>query len=109
MRPGARTATRSVIIPKKIRIFELLHDITIFPEVRGRVLLCPVLWARLVQQIRQAVRVRTWSSTTLGRFTFTPLAFVLHVGISHKIQAIIRFTLTVVSMAHRVVLLPLGM
>ena len=77
--------------------------------MRGRVLLRPVLWARLVQQIRQAVRIRTWSSTALGRFTFTPLAFVLRIGISHKIQAIIHFTLTVVSMACRVVLLPLGM
>ena len=33
---------------EKVGIFELLHDITIFPEVRGRFVLRPVLWARLV-------------------------------------------------------------
>ena len=49
MRPGARTASWSIIIPERIRIFELLHDVTIFPEVRGRVLLCPMLWTGLVQ------------------------------------------------------------
>ena len=85
MRPGARTASWSMIILERIRIFELLHDVTIFPEVRGRVLLRPMLWARLVQQIRQAVRVRTWPSTALGRFTLTPLALVMCISISHKI------------------------
>ena len=85
MRPGARTATWSMVIPERIGIFELLQDVTIFREVRGRVLLRPMLWARLVQQIRHAIRVRTWPSTTLGRFTLTPLAFVLRVGISHEI------------------------
>ena len=85
MRAGARTASWSMIIPERIRIFELLHDVTIFPEVRGRVLLRPMLWAGLIQQIRQMVRIRTWPSTTLGRFTLTPLALVMCVGISHKV------------------------
>ena len=69
MRAGARTASWSMIIPERIRIFELLHDGTIFPEVRGRVLLRPMLWTGLVQQIRQTVQIRTWPSTALGRFT----------------------------------------
>ena len=85
MRPGARTASWSMIIPERIRIFELLHDVTIFPEVRGWDLLRPMLWTGLVQQIRQMVWIRTWPSTALGRFTLTPLALVMCISISHKV------------------------
>ena len=85
MRAGAQTASWSMIIPEKIRIFELLHDVTIFLEVRGRVLRRPMLSTRLVQQIRQTVRIRTWPSIALGRFTLTPLALVMCISISHKV------------------------
>ena len=74
-----------MIIPERIRIFELLHDVTIFPEVRGRDLLRPMLWTGLVQQIRQTVRIRIWPSTVLGRFTLTPLALVVCINISLKV------------------------
>ena len=85
MRAGARTASWSMIIPERIRIFELLHDVTIFPEVRGRFLLRPMLWTGLVQQIRQTVRIRIWPSIALGWFTLTPLALVMCISISHKV------------------------
>ena len=85
MRAGARTTSWSMIIPERIRIFELLHDVTIFPEVRGRVLLRPMLWTGLVQQIRQTVRIRIWPSIALGRLTLTPLALVMCISVSHKV------------------------
>ena len=85
MRSGARTASWSMIILEIIRIFELLHDVTIFAEVRGRVLLRPMLWTGLVQQIRQTVRIRIWPSTALGQFTLTLLALVVCISISHKV------------------------
>ena len=108
MRARARTASWSMIIPERIRIFELLHDVTIFSEVRGQVLLHPMLWTRLVQQIRQTVRIRIWPSTALGRFTLTPLALVMCISISHKVKTVVRLTLAAVSMTRRVVVLPLG-
>ena len=85
MRPGARTASWSMIIPERIRIFELLHDVTIFSEVRGRDLLRPMLWTGLVQQIRQTVRVIIWHSIAPGRFTLMPLALVMCISVSHKV------------------------
>ena len=74
-----------MIIPERVRIFELLHDVTIFPEVCGWFLLRPMLWTGLVYQIRQTVRVRIWHSIAPGRFTLTPLALVMCISVSHKV------------------------
>ena len=54
------------------------------------------------------LKIGTRSSTPPGRFTLTALTIILGVGVSHKVQAIIRIALTVVPMTRRVMLLPLG-
>ena len=74
-----------MIIPERVRIFELLHDVTIFPEVRGWDLLRPMLWTGLVQHIRQTIRIRIRHSIPSGRFTLTPLALVVRISVSHKV------------------------
>ena len=66
----------TLIIPKEIRVFELLHNVTILLEMHYRNLLDPMLWAGLIQQTLQI-----HSAAALGQFTFS----ALHISVSHKI------------------------
>ena len=64
----------------------------------GQLLLCTMLWARLIQQIIQTVCVRIGSPITICRFTSAPLPPVLCISVGHKVHAAIRFALASVSM-----------
>ena len=94
-----------MVIPEGIRVFKLLHNMTILPKVVSRCLLRPVLWARLIQQIIQTACVRIGGPIMICRFTSTPLRPVLCISVGHKIHATLRLAFASVSMTRRFVLL----
>src|SRR4051812_25570547 len=80
-----------MIIPESVGILKFSHDITILPQMVRWFLCCSVLWAGLIQQNIQALRVGTGPAPAASAPALP--ASVLHVGIGHKIHAAVRFTL----------------
>ena len=62
-------------------------------------------WAGLIQH---TLKIDTGSASLWGRFTHTMLTIILRIGVSHKVETIISFALTVASLIRRVMLLHLG-
>src|SRR3954469_7272099 len=94
-----------MIIPKSIGILKLSHDVTILPQMVRWFLRCSVLWAGLIQQNIQALRVGTGPATAASAPALSPP--VLYIGVGHEIHAAIRFTLASAATPW-VVLLSLG-
>src|SRR3954466_10795190 len=80
-----------MIIPKSIGILKFSHDVTILPQMVRWFLRCSMLWAGLIQQTIQALRVGTGPATAASAPALS--APVLYVGVGHEIHAAIRFTL----------------
>ena len=92
-----------MIILEKNGISILLHNEAILPEVSGRLFVHTMTWAGL---IHHCLKTEFWPSKPRGRLSLAALTVILRIGVSHKIQIIISFALTVASLTRRVMLLP---